>query len=930
MQKRQKRITLKATVLAVALAALPLAAGAAGLGKLTVLSGLGQPLKAEVDVSASREEVGTLSARLAPADAFKQQGIDYVAALSGVRMAIDKRPNGQPYVRITSERALNEPFLDLLVELSWGSGRLVREYTFLLDPPADLSPKLVATPVTPPETKAEAKPVVTEAAKPAAAPAPVEAKPEAKVEAKAEAKVKAEAKEAAKPADGRQVKRGDTLGKIAAELKPEGVNLDQMLVALFRSNKEAFDGDNMNRLRAGKILKVPEAEQLSAVDAAEARKIVVAQSTDFNAYRRKLSEAVAQAPAKEEAPKQAAAGKITPKVEDKAPAAPAGKDKLEVSRTEAAKDAKGGKVQGRVTALEEDLVARDRALKEASSRVAELEKNVGDLKKLAELKSPGAAQLQQQAQKPAEAKKPEPVAPAKPAEAAKAPVAPPVVAAAPAPTPAKPAEVAKPAEPPKVAEAPKPAEAAKPTDAKPEAAAPTAAPAKPADAAPPPAKKKPVPPPPPPEPTFMEEFGMMVFGGAGVVTLLLGYLGFTAMRKKRMAKAAAAEPVSEMTGSDLTANSVFGTTGGQSVDTGAALHTDFGQGPAGAEEGVDPVAEADVYMAYGRDAQAEEILIEALKKEPTRLAIHLKLLEIYSARKAAKPFETLAMDLKGLTGGSGQEWEKALVMGQALDPNNPLYGAPPAPAVEQAPPPPSNVASTVILTPDQPEKMQSTVTMPGQLAHMAAAAEANPPVEEVSSLDFDLDLGGPTDAQSAAPGEAAAVETSALDFDLDLGGPAAEATPAAAGLDIDLGPGAEEPTAAPAGDLGIDFALDASPPPAAAPALEAPAAPASTSGGLDFDFDIGAPAAAAPAEPAAPALDLGGISLELGEPAAAEATAVEAPAEDNPEVATKLELAQAYEEMGDKDGARELLQEVLKEGSAAQQETASARLAQLG
>jgi pilus assembly protein FimV len=416
-----------------------------------------------------------------------------------------------------------------------------------------------------------------------------------------------------------------------------------------------------------------------------------------------------------------------------------------------------------------------------------------------------------------------------------------------------------------------------------------------------------------------------------VLALLLGYFGFTAMRKKRQTKAAVAEPVSEMTGSDLTANSVFGTTGGQSVDTGAALHTDFGQGPAGAEEGVDPVAEADVYMAYGRDAQAEEILIEALKNEPTRLAIHLKLLEIYSARKAAKPFETLATDLKGLTGGSGQEWEKALAMGRALDPNNPLYGAAPAPAVEQASPPPSDVVSTVILTPDQPEKMQSTVTMPGQLAHMAAAADANPPVEEVSSLDFDLDLGGPSEAPAAAGEGAAAAAPSALDFDLDLGGPAAETAPAPAGLDIDLGLG-EEPAAAPApaGDLGIDFALDASSPPAAAPAPVEPAAPASTSGGLDFDFDIGAPAATAPAEPAAPALDLGGISLELGEPAVAETTAAAASAEDDPEVATKLELAQAYEEMGDKDGARELLQEVLKEGSAAQQENARARLTQLG
>ncbi|WP_170155469.1 FimV/HubP family polar landmark protein [Sulfurisoma sediminicola] len=908
-------------------------ASAAGLGKLTVLSGLGQPLRAEIDVTASREEVGSLAPRLAPAETFRQQGIEFAAALASVRMAIDKRPSGQPYIKITSDRALSEPFIDMLVELSWGSGRLVREYTFLLDPPADVTQKVVATPVALPETKVE-KPVATEPAKPAAEvkaeepkaeeakaepkaeePKAEEAKAESKAEpkaeqAKAEPKAKPEVKVAAKAMEGREVKRGDTLGKIAAELKPEGVNLDQMLVALYRGNQEAFDSHNMNRLRAGKILKVPETGEVVAVDAAEARKIVVAQSSDFNAYRRKLSEAVAKAPVKEEEPKQAAAGKITPKVDDKAPAPAAGKDKLEVSRTEAAKDAKGDKAksQARITALEEDLVARDRALKEANSRVAELEKNVGDLKKLAELKSQGGAQLQQQAQKPADAKKPEPPAPAKTAEAAKAPAAPTAAPAAPPPPPAQPAEAEKPAEPPKTAEAPKPAEPPKP-------------------AAPPPVKKKVAPPPPPPEPDFMEEYGTLVMGGGGVIALVLGYLGFTVMRKKRQAKAADTEPLSEITGTDLSANSVFGTTGGQSVDTGAALHTDFGQGPASAEEGVDPVAEADVYMAYGRDAQAEEILIEALKKEPTRLAIHVKLLEIYNARRAAKPFETLALDLKGLTGGSGPEWEKALAMGRVLDPNNVLYGAAAAPAVEQAPPPPSHVASTVILMPDQPEKMQATVTMPGQLAHMAAAAEARPPAEEVSSLDFDLDLGGPAEA-APAPGAAApaAAEASGLAFDLDLGGPAATeaaVAPAAAGLDIDLGFGTEAAPAAP--DLGIDFALDATPAPAAPAASAEPLA--APSGGLDFDFDIGTPTPAPAAAAAAPALDLGGLSLELGEPAQ---PAAAAPAEDNPEVATKLELAQAYEEMGDKDGARELLREVLNEGSAGQQETARARLAQLG
>lgn len=927
MRKKYIRNGLKGAAIAVALAFNSLPVGAAGLGRINVLSALGQPLKAEVDISASRDEVASLAARVAPADAFKQQGIPYTQALSGIRMAIDKRPSGQPFVRITGDRALNEPFMEILVELSWGSGRLVREYTFLLDPPAEVSPKAVTTPVAAPEVKAEVKPE----AKPEVAEAVRKPGPAAQV--------KSEPKKVVAEAGEREVKRGETLGKIAAELKPEGVSLDQMLVALFQGNKDAFDGENMNRLRAGKILKTPDAEELAKVDASEARQIVVAQSADFNAYRKKLAGAVAAAPAKEEAPKQAAVGKITPKVEDKAPAAPAGKDKLEVSRTETAKEAKGAKA--RIGALEEDLVARERALKEANIRIAALEKNVTDLKKLAEMKSQGGAQLQAQAGKPAapEVKKPE-AAPAKSAEPAKAappsvPVPAPVAAASEKPVEgAKPADTSKPEEPAKATDAPKPAE-----------------PAKPAAAAKPAPKK--AAPPPPPEPDFLDEYGgILTMIGAAIVTALLGFVGFTALRKKRQAKAAAMAE-SPLTGTDLSANSVFGATGGQSVDTGAALHTDFGQTVGGHDEGVDPVAEADVYMAYGRDAQAEEILIEALKNEPTRLTIHAKLLEIYAARNSLKQFETIALDLKTQTGGSGAEWDKAASLGMSIDPANPLYGAAAATAPEPAPAPePSaapasdlassstqvgaSMASTVILTPGlAPEKMQATVTMPGQLAQMAAAAEANPPAAE-ESLDFDLDLGGPAAAPAAA--EMAAAPAS-MDFDLDLGGSATDTAAAGAapeaGLDIDLGFGAPESPAAPAAaeepaGMGIDFALDmgGGTPTAAEPPAVAAAAP--ESGGLDFDFGAGAAAAEVPVavEAAAPpAMDLSDISLDLGEPMAAPAAA--AGAEDSPEVATKLELAQAYEEMGDKDGARELLQEVLSEGGAAQQETARARLAKL-
>ena len=479
----------------------------------------------------------------------------------------------------------------------------------------------------------------------------------------------------------------------------------------------------------------------------------------------------------------------------------------------------------------------------------------------------------------------------------------------------------------------------------------------------------------------MEDNPEIVFGGGAVVALLAGYFGYSAWRKKKKGAG--------VTEGELSANSVFGTTGGQSVDTSNnSIQTDFSQSGIGAidtDEGVDPVAEADVYMAYGRDAQAEEILLDALKSDPARHAVHLKLLEIYAARKSVKQFETLATDLYGQTGGNGPDWDKAAALGRSVDPDNPLYGGKPG---EKAAP---DLSTTVILS-APPEKVKDTVTMPGELQQLAQAAEMPmaeapapapeaPAAEEAGSLDFDLDLGSPVAEPAPAPAPAvpeappempaAAKEDEAagLDFDLDLGAtvvvppakPAAEpefsgastvvipepvvAAPAAAepSLDIDFAvtdtgiptpKAAEEPKPADDGNI-IDFDLDLSPA-AAAPAEEVASIELERSNvmgekALDFNFDLDSAAPAAPGDEAKmPALDIPDISLDLGEPEpAAPAEGAETPAE-NPEVATKLELAQAYEEMDDKEGARELLQEVLAEGTPAQQEAARERLARLG
>lgn len=924
MPKTTTRFPLKASVLACALAAAPMLANAAGIGKLTVLSALGQPLRAEIELSATRDELSSLTAKLASQEQFRQQGMEFSAAVSSLNLSVEKRANGQPYVRVSSDRPLNEPFLDILVELSWASGRLTREYTFLLDPidlPRPTGSAVVTPGVSP--VSPSSSPALTETSRPARASKPAKtasvpkAEPAPKPEPapKAAPAPKADAAPAPAPrSEGgatHEVKKGDTLGKIASETAPEGVSLDQMLVALYNSNRDAFIGDNLNRLKTGKILNVPDREAATAVSEPEARKTVSLHAQNFNAYRKQLAEAAATGTAADAPASQAASGKITPKVEDKAPAPAAGKDKLEVSKSEGGKDA-AGKAAKAAAAAEEDRVAKQKALKEAEARVAALEKNVADLKKLNEVKSQALADAEKKAAttkaeatksvEPAKVEPPKPVEPPKVAEAPK-PVEPPKVEEA--PVEAKPAEPVAPVEPPKVEE--KPAEAAPP---------------------PPPKKKVVLPPEPEPEPTFMEEFGSFVYLGLAALLGIGGFFGFREYQRRK--------DMGPNTGSQFdepsSTSSVFGTTGGQSVDTNnVSLASGFSQTSLTGNEGtagVDPVAEAEVYMAYGRDAQAEEILLEAIKAEPTRQAVHLKLLELYAARKSIKPFEEVARDLKQQTGGTGANWDRAVALGKGIDPGNPLYDGDGASGYADTAAMGAFGTSTVIMPPGQLAKMAAmdpakadTVVM--QSAPVAAAPAPAPAAEEQS---FDLDLGD--EPASVMMPEAEAVT---LDFDLDLGAGATPAESANEVVSLDLEVPSISPAeapAAPAMDIEFDLGLPDTP---AAPA----ATPAAAGNSVDFDFNLDTPATSAPAPGViAPAVDFSDISLELDKPAAsAPAPAAAAPAaggEDNPEVSTKLELAQAYEEMGDIEGMRELLQEVLAEGSGSQQESARSKLAQHG
>jgi pilus assembly protein FimV len=848
---------IKISVVALAFLLLPSLAVAAGLGKLTVFSGLGQRLNAEIElVFVQKGEADTLSVRLPPAEAFRQASIEYGEALLSLKFSIAQRGEGRHVIVISSTQPMNEPFVDLLVELAWSTGRLVREYTFLLDPPEYKGPQPAAEVTAPAVTSAPVtEPVQTPSQPETRTGAPLAEKPLAPAAPAAVREAKA----------AYQVKRGDTLSKIANANKSDGISLQQMLIALYRSNTDAFDGNNINRLRAGKILNIPDQHAAASVDQADATRLVIAQAADFNEYRRKLGAAVAAAPEPAESRRQRASGKITAQIEDKPAAAKAAKDQLKLSKAE--EPAKPGKPGAKRSpeGLQEDMVAKEKALKEANERVAMLEKNVQDMQKLLELKSQSGAQLQQQAAKTGAAKVAEP---------------------AKAPEPAKAADIGKTGEPAKAAEPAKAGEPAKVADVA--KAAPKAAP-----------KALKPPPPPPPEPSLIDEIldnPLALYGGGGSLLLLFAGYGYYAWRRKKSLQKIDSSAIG---GPGFAVDSVFGAAGavgavgGVKVDTAPSeTESSFSQGGAAAASDtaeVDPIAEADVYMAYGRNAQAEEILKEALVKEPSRQAIRGKLLEIYAGRNDAKAFESVATELHAATGGVGAEWEAAVTLGLQLDPENPLYGG---------------VAAAV-------KTRDPTGTQVLYGAGVAAVAGAAPEIAPdtgvegaaPTGLDFDFDLGAeekkPADAVGGttilditAPGAPDAGAPIDFDFELPASGDAAQsAQPQATG---------QAPTAT----------------------VETPAA--GDSGGIDFDFNLDVPAQEENA-PAAP-LDLSSISLDLGVPGGAAA-----PTDAHwQEVATKLDLAKAYQEMGDKDGARELLNEVLKEGDAAQQQQAQTMLSVLG
>ncbi|TQL71861.1 pilus assembly protein FimV [Delftia sp. HK171] len=932
-------------------------AWALALGRVNVQSALGEPLRAEVEIpQITAAEAEGLRVGVASPGVFRTQGMEYNATASQVRVSVQRRADGSAVLRLTSTQPVNEPFVDLVIDASWASGNLQRNYTLLLDPPTlqKLPPAVTAAAqASAPEPAAAPRRAAptpsqtpSQAASQAAAGNTEESRPAPAAARRAAPTARERAAAAPAPSEASEVriKTGDTAGRIAAAHLPAGVSLDQMLVAMLRTNPKVFINGNVNRMRSGAVLTVPDEATAQATSPREARQIVAAQSRDFNQFRRQLASAAPAAPVA--SANREASGSVQAQVEDRKPST-AAPDKLTLSK-------------GAVKGVEADeRLAKQKQSDDQASRTAELQRNMSELSQIAAATKPaeGAAAAPASAASGTANGVAVPGAPTVPA----APEA-----AAPQTTPAAPAA---PADAAAAAAAPTAAPDAAANAAGSAAPAAEAVPATPAPAEPPKPKPAPAPVAPIAEPSFIDtllEDPTIPLAGAALLALLLGYGGYRVMQRRR---AAAASSESAFGDSQLAADSFFGASGGQRVDTGTSSQlsgTSMHYSPSQLDAGdVDPVAEADVYLAYGRDLQAEEILKEALRTDPNRTALHQKLADIYAKRHDRKAFEAVAQTLHGLTQGKGVDWQRLADQGRILDPENALYqpaGAAPlsgaavagGAAVAAAGLAAASLASRPLdmdahregpATLPMDLDMDLNMDLPGGLADASLPAQHASPLPAPAPMPSEQDfaaleptLRAPLEAMPSAKDDTPRIEPHVEPpvASLDMPGfqPTAHASLTDAlnhsnamdgmqpteMLSLDM-PGTQVADSFPATEpspltssttddshaktelLSLDameFNLEGLSTEAPAPTPATPQA-----GGV---LETAAKAKPEPTESLE--FDLGSLSLDLGNDAPAVATPPSAP--EDP-LATKLALAQEFNAIGDSDGARTLIEEVIAE-----------------
>ncbi|WP_455384879.1 FimV/HubP family polar landmark protein [Acidihalobacter prosperus] len=1014
----------------------PVTSLALGLGSIEVSTTLNQPLQANIKlVGTSPGEVQGMTVRLASPQLFQQVGIPRPDYLDHLQFKVESGSGGEPYIQVTTRNAVKQPFLDFLLEVNWPGGRLLREYTVLLNPPNYMQGKPEASVTTP-----TAAPAPTVKRAPAAQSSGMQAKASEPAAAPAQS---------GSTATSYHVKKGDTLIQVAGRMRPnQSTSVNQMMVALVRANPQAFIHGNINGLKQGYVLRMPPSGTLSGISQGEANAEVRKQNGLWRQYAARMAgNTVAQS--------QLKSGGESASSTTKPASSSASGSKLKIMGTEpsASGDSKGSsqvamaggneaaKLQHELSLAQEATASNQQKISDLESRLKALQGIVEKQQKLIDLKNQQLADLQNKLAANATAAAPSAVQPAAASTQTPAAQAAPATTTAMAPTTTveQPAAAA-PAAPSTMAPAASTTMAA-PTSS---AVAPATTMATPAQVKPesqpaPEAKQPPKPaatpkpvapaPKPTPQPSLISDLlgnPNMLMGAGGVGLLLLALL-WLVVRRSSKAREAAREPEASLA-EDTDENAPFFEDDdaaeqeaepdafGEAEQAEQPEEDEFGEtavepgeeeaerGEAKAEAGAkaaeaadDVLAEADVYIAYGLFQQAEDVLRKALSSEPDRNDYRAKLLECHFGAKNVSAFESEAKDLHEALAHPEVDplWIRVATLGKELVPDNPLFTGTDTGGMTSA----DVLASEPVG--DELELGESEFDL-GDLSDVDAGGEFD--LGEVEddqeakaddALDLgDLDLGEDVLGEAAEDaGVESAEDDDALDLGdldlgeddaLDLGAPADEAASAedeleplelggetpeeAAGdgdtsaelatelleeqqpsveeqldeLDFDLddlditseAPAEEESVAG--DDTGLDLDLEGLP----EPGSEEGAAEGDDFESLDLDtgaFDLEAETSGLEDATASGEAETDqGLSLDdLPEPeagleaetAAADTDTMGGMAGD--EVATKLDLARAYIDMGDTEGAQSTLEEVIAEGSEEQKKQAEELLKQL-
>ncbi|MES9990690.1 MAG: FimV/HubP family polar landmark protein [Candidatus Thiodiazotropha sp.] len=882
---------------AVATALSPIGALALGLGEIHPQSALNQAFKADIDLlSVSQEELQDVRVSLATREAFEKAGMERPYLLTGLKFTPMLTAAGKPVISVSSKDAIREPFLNFLIEVNWPKGRLVREYTVLLDPPVTLrrAPQAVTAPAT------SITPTTTQVAR--SRPLGVTSSMSSETGAR----------------EYGPVQPNDNLWTIAKGMQRTDESVEQVMMALQRHNPSAFINNNVNNLKVGKILRLPEDGGVTSLSKQEAREEFLAQTRAWKTGRGEAAApTTAKKPVTAEAREEDRLRLISPKPGE-------GEAAEREGMAESANE--------EVRRLQEEIMlvreSNEGALQEndaLKNRVQELEKQIQDIQRLLTLKSDQLAEIQTAqdiaADKMEEMEAVEPAA--EPAEA-ETEVAAPEVEAEPTAVAEEPVV---PVPPGTVieevdieskidaAEQPEPAVTEAPAVVEPEPA-----PAPTAKVEPTPVKP-PLAPMPPKKVSYFDgvkENSTLLAIVGGVAVLLVGLL-WVIMRRRKEAEAEFAESILVSPDSGVITTGKDDSSSLTAPTDETSFMSDFSPSDIDAlqdETGeVDPLSEADVYIAYGRYQQAEELIKQAIEKTPEREELKHKLAEIYFSAKKTQEYNALAQELHegGLEDREPETWAKIAAMGKELDPSHALFAAA------------AGVATGGVLSGDDTLDDLELDLGSEPAAEEEAAPEAQD-TQDSSDVEIDsMDLSGlesidEMDSESLEAnlsmdseflnkmesGESAAAEDEALDIDLS---------------DLEMDSNIEESQPFDLADVEQDSEVAGD----VTATGTADAIELEDSESLD-NLDL-----------ESIERELEGLSSDLDseEPEADELSLLQSHSENldldsTDEITTKLDLARAYIDMGDIEGAKSILEEVSNEGSDVQQKEAQELLNSLG